>query len=42
MREFFESYYCINIVVDVDSVCLAADRKVLQATLKLVMSLQVV
>ena len=42
MREFFESYYYINIVVDVDWVCLAADRKVWKAPLNMVMSLQVV
>jgi hypothetical protein len=39
---FFESQYYINTVGDVDWVCLAPDRKVLQAALYMVLSVQVV
>ena len=41
-RGFFENQYYINTVGDVDWVCLATDRKVWKAPLKMVMSLTVV
>ena len=41
-RGFFESRYYINTVGDVDWVCLASDRKVWEAPLNTILSLQVV
>jgi len=37
IKRFFESRYYINTVGDVDWVCLAADRKVWEAPLNMVM-----
>jgi len=42
IRGFFGNQYYINTVGDVDWLCLATDRKVLQAPLNIVISLQVV
>ena len=42
IRGFFECRYFINTVLDVDWVCLAPERKVWEATVNILMSLQVV
>jgi hypothetical protein len=41
IRGFFESWYYVNTVGDVDWVCLAPDREVWKAPLNMVMSLHV-